>query len=146
MLPPSLRDTGANEANEDKEVNYQELIHELSFDLFSFLSARVSYNFAEEESIKDQFLKPIFENFNTSSWDSVSWTKFVIILMVCNGGSNETMNIDEYEDTVQDRLMKLVTDQQVFTDVTKAERIIDFQMLDVLVEAISTKINEDIEK
>ena len=33
--------------------------------------------------------------------------KFVVILMVCNGG-NDVMNIEE--DTVQARLMKLVTE------------------------------------
>ena len=75
--------------------------------------------------MKDQFLQPIFENFNASNWASLSWMKFVVILMVCNGG-NDVMNVDGQEETVQARLMKLVTDQQTFTDVNKAEKIIDF--------------------
>ena len=54
------------------------------------------------------------------------------------------MNVDGYEDTVQARLMKLVTDQQIFADVNKAERIIDFQMLDALIETTLTTINEDL--
>ena len=68
---------------------------------------------------------PIFDNFNGSNWDSLSWAKFVVILMVCNGG-HDAMNVEGAEDTVQARLMKLVTDQQIFSDTSKAERIIDF--------------------
>ena len=45
--------------------------------------------------------------------------------MVCNGG-HDAMNVEEAEDTVQARLTKLVTDQQIFQDMSKAERIIDF--------------------
>ena len=43
--PKQLESSG----NDDSQLNYQELIHELSFDLFSFLSAKTSFNFAEEE-------------------------------------------------------------------------------------------------
>jgi hypothetical protein len=83
----------------------------------------VSFKFAEEDGIKSEFFKPILANFNDSNWAYLSWMKFVVILMVCNGG-NDVMNIEE--DTVQARLMKLVTEQQIVNDASKAEKIIDF--------------------
>lgn len=48
------------------------------------------------------------------------------MVLVCNGGSNHIINVDEMQDTVQTRLMRLVTDQQVFLNPTYAEKIIDF--------------------
>ena len=57
-----------SQVNEDNQIFYQELIHELSFDLFSFLSARVSFKFAEEDNIKSEFFKPILANFNETNW------------------------------------------------------------------------------
>ena len=58
--------------------------------------------------------------------------------MVCNGGT-DVMNVDGQEETIQARLMKL-------SNVTNTEKIIDSQMLDVLIEAIMGIINDELGK
>ena len=72
-----------NEAQEEREAVYQ-----LDFELFSLLSARVSSELTgSNNGVMARFLEPVLQNFNTERWQHAAWTKFVLILIVCNGGA-----------------------------------------------------------
>ena len=99
---------------EDATAAWQETFYSLNFDLFSFLSARVSSELSEDQ--KDNihtFLKPILANFEEQSWSSTAWTKFVMLIIVCNGGTENVAQVSDQDETLQDRLVNLVTGQQI---------------------------------
>ena len=53
------------------------------------MSARVSSELtgAQSDGVK-KFLEPLIATFDTESWCNVGWAKFVMILVVVNGGSS----------------------------------------------------------
>jgi hypothetical protein len=48
------------------------------------------------------------------------------MVLICNGGSHSLLNVGEMQETVQDRLMRLVTDQQILLNAGQAEKLLDF--------------------
>jgi len=84
--------------------------------------------FCEEQDdfINSKLLNPVFDQFDKEDWSNVNWSKFVIMVLVCNGGTNHMLNVNEIEETVQNRLMRLVTDHQVLSNPSNAEKLIDF--------------------
>jgi hypothetical protein len=84
--------------------------------MLSYISARLSFNSqtANEESadlLNQRLLDPVFAEFEAEHWRNPCWAKFVVMVLICNGGSNGLLNIGELQETVQTRLMKLVADQ-----------------------------------
>ena len=79
--------------------------------MFSFLSARVSLELSGDDiDIIGRFLDPILKSFDTQSWSHLSFIKFVMVIVVCNGGNSNAMSVSDKDETVQDRLIRLVTD------------------------------------
>lgn len=64
----------------------------------------------------------------------------MLILVVCNGVSNSIAEVSDREETVQERLMRLIEEQH--GHVSQSERIIDCQVLERLIENISAQINQ----
>ena len=58
------------------------------------------------------------------------------MVLICNGGSHSLLKVGEMQETVQTRLMRLVTDQQILLNASQAENILDFQIVDVIVNRL----------
>lgn len=58
------------------------------------------------------------------------------MVLICNGGSHSLLKVGEMQETVQTRLMRLVTDQQILLNASQAENILDFQIVDVVVNRL----------
>ena len=86
-------------------------------------------------------MKPILDNFDEERWAKQAWTKLVLIIVVCNGGNSNVMQVDEQEGTVQDRLIRLITDSSAGSH--HAEKLIDTLFLDKLIDSIGTQLCED---
>ena len=56
-------------------------------------------------------MEPIIAKFDEESWGHLAWIKFVLIIIVCNGGNSNVLKVSAKEESVQDRLIRLVTDQ-----------------------------------
>ena len=69
--------------------------------MLAHLSARASFSSAEhQKNTIHEFYAPIFKQFDEINWDSLPWTKFVCFLLVCNGGSNHLMSVEDVDETV----------------------------------------------
>ena len=68
----------------------------MDFELFSLLSARVSSELiGSNNEVLTNFLSPVLQNFKENDWKHASWTKFVLILVVCNGGAANVTQMDD---------------------------------------------------
>ena len=113
---------------------YLELVHQTGFDLLSYLSARVSFDTDEQEGWVQKFIEPIFDHLDGENWSCVRFAKFVLILLICNGGANQLINVgDMMNENVQGRFMRFVMDKQY--------ELIDFGVL----ETVTSKIIKSIE-
>ena len=66
------------------------------------------------------------------------------MVLIGNGGSNHLLNVGEMQETVQTRLMLLVTDQQVMQFTAQAEKIIDFQIVDLIIDRMISDMESDL--
>ena len=68
------------------------MINQLVFDLFSFIGARVSSELSgEADDHIAKFLEPVLANFDEQKWAKPAWIKFIMIIVVCNGGNGNVM-------------------------------------------------------
>ena len=68
----------------------------------------------------------------------------MLFLIVCNGGSSHILSVEDVDETVQQRMIKLMIDNKYLTNPYNAEKIIDFQMLGSIIDKISSSIVADI--
>ena len=66
--------------------------------------------------------------------------------MVCNGGSNHLMQVEEVEETVQQRMIKLMIETNDLSQPMSADKIIDFEMLSSLIDQLSESILKDLDQ
>ena len=72
---------------EEDKVYYQLTIH-LAFDIFSYLSQRASFDQDVNVTSQQDFISFILTNISKNDcWHNVKWIKFIMVLIVCNGGS-----------------------------------------------------------
>lgn len=91
---------------------YQELFIQKSFDLFSYLSSRVSCDSDSIGKTPQEFIAQILDNIESiNGWREVNWVKFLLTCVICNGGGlQNNVNMDQEED-FQSRLMRLMMDE-----------------------------------
>lgn len=76
-------------------------------------------------------------------WSSLPWIKFVVFLMVCNGGSNHILSVGEVEETVQSRMIRLMIDTRDLQNPLSVDKIIDFEILrNLLTMAIESVVRD----
>lgn len=128
---------------------YAELVSQTAYDLLSYISARVSFNSQTandevEDLINQKLLEPVFAQFEADEWQYPQWNKFVTMVLVCNGGSNGLLNVGELNETVQTRFMRLVADQQFLAKPALAEKIIDFQIVELTINRLISTLLADL--
>ena len=106
------------------------------------MCARVSNELSGAQTdCLNKFLEPVLDNFAAQRWQHAAWTKFVLILLVCNGGTSAVTHLGSQEESVQDRLVCIVTEQHLGAgESSHADRLIDLHVLERLINWLTLQI------
>lgn len=95
---------------EDDHKKYELLSIELAFDIFSYLSQRISFDSEAAVNSQQDFVESIFAALTKNQdWKNETWMTYVMLLIVCNGGS-QVGTCEIIEDSWNTRLMRVVQD------------------------------------
>lgn len=127
---------------EEEDKIFTELAIQMSFDIFSFLSQRASFDQDTAIGSQQDFISAILNSFTKNqAWNHVKWVKFILMLIVCNGGSLSAQGgMMDFEETVQTRFMKLMMDHISNKGESQSRNMLDFEMLTLLINNVLNEL------
>ena len=127
--------------DEDDNKKYELMSIELAFDIFSYLSQRISFDSEAAVNSQQDFIESIFAALTKNQdWKNETWMTYVMLLIVCNGGS-QVGTCEIIEDSWNTRLMRVVQDtlSQKVSD-GQPKQYMDYEMLYCTINSILSQI------